>query len=633
MGVLDATILHHVCIVFVSLWILSLYNLSYPIVYLFSLIYLYLVNERYVMRLERKLRFEERKSYSHRRVNTDSESVRWLNYTVGKMWLVCMEGILSQKILLPIIPWFFDKYKPWTVKNAVVRHLYMGRSPPMFTEIRVLRQCPGDDHLVLELGMNFRSADDMSAILSVKLKKRLGFGMKTKLHLMGLHVEGKMLVGIKFLRHWPFIGRVRVCFAEPPYFQMTVKPIFTRGLDVSEVPGIAGWLDKLLALAFEQTLVEPNMLVVDMEKFVSPQPENWFFVDEKEPVAYALVEIIEATDCKPSDPNGLADPYVKGQIGQYRFRTKIRKKTLSPTWHEEFKVPICTWESPNCLSIEVRDKDRFTDDTLGDCSLNITELRNGQRHDMWLPLRNIKMGRLHLAITVVKDNIKGLDEPGIVEPIYYDDEENNKKYYRSLEKASMSPKVADQSKVINIEREGKTQVWVEKPESEVSKIWERRKGKNISIGTKIDNFDNENSSNEGSERGKKRDKLKKIFAIRRKKEDFEDDFVPSPGPNIKATNDKKIGVKFVLEENDISTPLVVGNEQNSPSKRQRAKSILRNAGHGVKRVFIRKGSKGSNLSVESRCFEEDSISSSSTCTPISVSGELNTEISPENSQP
>jgi Ca2+-dependent lipid-binding protein len=57
---------------------------------------------------------------------------------------------------------------------------------------------------------------------------------------------------------------------------MTVKPIFTHGLDVTELPGIAGWLDKLLSIAFEQTLVEPNMLVVDVEKFVSPEQGNMF---------------------------------------------------------------------------------------------------------------------------------------------------------------------------------------------------------------------------------------------------------------------------------------------------------------------------------------------------------------------
>ena len=45
---------------------------------------------------------------------------------------------------------------------------------------------------VLELGMNFLAADDMSAILAVKLRKRLGFGVWTKLHITGMHVEGKV---------------------------------------------------------------------------------------------------------------------------------------------------------------------------------------------------------------------------------------------------------------------------------------------------------------------------------------------------------------------------------------------------------------------------------------------------------
>lgn len=117
-------------------------------------------------------------------------------------------------------------------------------------------------------------------------------------------------------------------------------------------------------------------------------PENWFSVDEKEPVAHVLVEVVEASDVKPSDLNGqfgyyhgsyvffglktfdvlvsgLADPYVKGKLGAYRFKTKIQKKTLSPIWREEFKIPIFTWDSPTILKIEVRDKDRFVDDTLG----------------------------------------------------------------------------------------------------------------------------------------------------------------------------------------------------------------------------------------------------------------------------
>lgn len=32
--------------------------------------------------------------------------------------------------------------------------------------------------------------------------------------------------------------------------------------------------------------------------------ESWFTIDEKHPIAFAKVEIIEATEVKPSDSNG-----------------------------------------------------------------------------------------------------------------------------------------------------------------------------------------------------------------------------------------------------------------------------------------------------------------------------------------
>lgn len=44
----------------------------------------------------------------------------------------------------------------------------------------------------MELGINFLAADDMSGILEIQLRKRLGFGMWAKLHVTGMHVEGKV---------------------------------------------------------------------------------------------------------------------------------------------------------------------------------------------------------------------------------------------------------------------------------------------------------------------------------------------------------------------------------------------------------------------------------------------------------
>lgn len=237
------------------------------------------------------------------------------------------------------------------------------------------------------------------------------------------------------------------------------------------------------------------------------------------------------------------------------------------------------------------------------------------------------------------------NQPGNVEPFDNDDGEDNISSKTALEsspspyKSERSLKVADKIEGIDIEGiEGNLEV----------KFPEQRKGQDRLVDAKIicegtgyvdrssasGSLNRENNSSEGSEQGKKRNKIvrgvKKIgLLIRREKGDDKEEFVPSPYPNIKAVNDKKIELKLILEENSSSTPSPVDrNEPESPNKRHvkdRAKSILKHAGHGVKHAFNRKGSKKSDVSERSWCSDGESISSSA-CTPDFVSGELNNEI-------
>ncbi|CAL9180298.1 unnamed protein product [Musa hybrid cultivar] len=587
MDITEASIVHHLALVLLLLWVLVQLGWSHPVLFFLALLYLYKVNAYYTLRLQKRLQFEERKYANQRRLLSDTESVRWLNHAIEKIWPICMEHIASQQFLLPIIPWFLDKFKPWTARKAVLHHLYLGRNPPMFSDLRVLHQSGDDDHLVLELGMSFLSADDMSAKLAIRLRKRLGFGIKTNMHITSMHVEGKVLVGVKFLRHWPFLGRVRVCFVEPPYFQMTVKPIFGHGLDVTELPGISGWLDKLLDDAFEQTLVEPNMLVIDVEKFVSAPEECWFTVEERSLVAHVKLEMLEGADMKPSDLNGLADPYVRGQLGSYRFQTKIQRKTLSPKWLEEFKIPINSWEAPNVLVLQVRDKDTIFDDMLGDCSVNINDLRGGQRHDMWMSLQNIKMGRIHLAITVLEEELQkepkdlSNDETSktmVPMPGTFNEkaEDLNTEEYSTM---------TDEFEPINIKGLEKTVAWIHRPGADVSQTWESRKGhawhseelhQEDKVYTKSPSpsssrsDQSDTSSNEEIVGGKKvrlktirrgLHKLSSVFHRTRKQGSPKESQVvtPTPRPNLPPLGEKRASRKITVpdsfdEDNDEPEP-------------------------------------------------------------------------------
>uniref|UniRef100_A0ACD5Y1R8 Uncharacterized protein n=2 Tax=Avena sativa TaxID=4498 RepID=A0ACD5Y1R8_AVESA len=641
MGITEATVVHHAALVLAALWAAASAGWAHPALFLAALVYLFAVNERYTMRLRKRLQHEEREKANQRRLLSDAETVRWLNYTVEKIWPVCLERVASQQFLLPIFPWFINKFKPWTTRKAEIQNLYLGRKPPMFTDIRVVSQSADDDHLVLEIGMNFLAADDMDARMAVQLRKRLGFGITANMHITGMHVEGKVLVGVRFLRQWPFIGRVRVCFVEPPYFQMTVKPLFGHGLDVTELPGISGWLDRMLDVAFGQTLVEPNMLVIDMEKFASDSEStgNWFTIDEKPPIAHAKVEILEGADMKPSDPNGLSDPYVKGHLGPYRFQTKIHKKTLNPKWQEQFKIPITSWESLNVLSLQVRDKDHIFDDALGDCSVSINKLRGGQRHDIWIALKHIKTGRIHIAVTVLEDENEKV-------PDVRDDQCGTPKEGKaSTPRSSISSKtntesassveyrkMSDEYEPVDIEGLDKADVWVHRPGSDVTATWEPRKGRVRCQDSQIlrendacsdsprssMSSQTSNSSTEEPASGKahrhlhrvKRGLVKLAGAMRHKSpKNGSDDETPRcevSRQNIQPVGESRVSVTYVVDEdaeNNRTEQRPDGHysspergEVDSPTKRRlrnKAVRMVKHAGkipaQGLKSMFSRKG--------------------------------------------
>ena len=342
-------------------------------------------------------------------------------------------------------------------------------------------------------------------------------------------------------------------------------------------------------------------------------------MDEKDPVAYAKIEIVEAAEMKPSDLNGLADPYVKGHMGGYRFRTKIQKKTLTPKWQEEFRIPIITWDCNNVLFIEVRDKDHFYDDILGDYSVNINDFRDGQKHDKWLPLQNVKMGRLHLRITVLEEIDNEADTTCDKETIDIEERkvsfanETTNKSSSSSVSSEKSPKLADNYEPIEIEGQKKTGVWVHQPGSEVCQTWEPRKGKNRRLDTEIHSEPNESgncnssgslndsSSPDDNPEDKRRMKtvrkgLHKIGSVFRRNQKLDDksgsiaDDFPSPHDNIRSVNAKgHIGVKFVMDDGVAGFPTgkvqgeggsAEGSGPDSPAKRDvkdMAKNIFKHA--------------------------------------------------------
>jgi len=227
-----------------------------------------------------------------------------------------------------------------------------------------------------------------------------------------------------------------------------------------------------------------------------------------------------------------------------------------------------------------------------------------------------------------------------------------------------SPRVADKFEPIDIEGQKDTGIWVHHPGSEISQIWEPRKGKSRRTDTEIHGEPNDSisSSNAAASGSPKNDcsstdenpddkrpmtsvqrgirKIGSVFYKSPKKEDHTGSFVgvvQSPRINLRAVNAMEIGVKFVVDDNP-SGPASGKNpkEENasldencpeSPSKgnmKDMAKSFLKQAGksaRGIKHALSRKGSRTSRGEMpagtqrESIAESDSSDDESSSCSP------------------
>ncbi|CAO2169498.1 unnamed protein product [Urochloa humidicola] len=76
------------------------------------------------------------------------------------------------------------------------------------------------------------------------------------------------------------------------------------------------------------------------------------------------VRVLEARNLRAMDSNGFSDPYVKLQLGKQRFKTKVIKMNLNPTWDQEFSFLV--GDVRDVLKLDVYDEDILQmDDFLG----------------------------------------------------------------------------------------------------------------------------------------------------------------------------------------------------------------------------------------------------------------------------
>ncbi|KAL8115837.1 hypothetical protein AgCh_022362 [Apium graveolens] len=86
-----------------------------------------------------------------------------------------------------------------------------------------------------------------------------------------------------------------------------------------------------------------------------------------------VVRVIEARNIPAMDPNGYSDPFVRLKLGRQRFKTKVVKKSLTPSWCEEFSFKVEDLKEE--LVVSVFDEDKYCkDDFVGLANIPVSRV-------------------------------------------------------------------------------------------------------------------------------------------------------------------------------------------------------------------------------------------------------------------
>lgn len=338
-------------------------------------------------RVRRNFRDDVHREMAKQRLETDTESLEWINSFLVKFWpiyapVMCDTIINSvDQVLSTSTPAFLDSLR--------LKTFVLGTKPPRLEHVKTYPKTEVDT-VIMDWKFSFTPNDTMDLTArqlkdkinpKVVLEVRVGKGVVSK----GLDVivedmacSGLMRVKVKLQIPFPHIERVDVCFLGRPELDYVCKPLGgdTLGFDINFIPGLETFIKEQIHANLGPMMYEPNVFPVEIAKMLSGNA-----VDQA--IGVVAVTLHGAAQLKNPDKfAGTPDPYAivsmnnRNEIG----RTKTIQDTDSPRWNETIYVIITSFS--DTLTISPYDWNEFRKDKeLGTATFALDKLEQEPEHE------------------------------------------------------------------------------------------------------------------------------------------------------------------------------------------------------------------------------------------------------------
>jgi Ca2+-dependent lipid-binding protein len=338
-------------------------------------------------RVRRNFRDDITREMGLKKLDTDNESVEWINSFLVKFWPI-YQPVLAQTVINSVdqvlsgaTPGFLDSLK--------LKTFTLGSKPPRMEHVKTYPKAE-DDVVIMDWMFSF-TPNDTADMTSRQLKNkinpkvvleiRVGKAMVSK----GLDVivedmafTGLMRLKIKLQIPFPHVERIEMCFLERPTIDYVCKPLGgeTFGFDINFIPGLESFILEQIHGTMGPMMYAPNVFPIEVAKMLAGTP-----VDQA--IGVVAVTLHGAQGLKNSDKfSGTPDPYAVMSLNkrQALAQTKVVKENANPRWNETHYIIVSSLN--DSLDLEIFDyNDIRKDKKLGSASFPLENVQEILEHE------------------------------------------------------------------------------------------------------------------------------------------------------------------------------------------------------------------------------------------------------------
>ncbi|KAG7293349.1 hypothetical protein NEMBOFW57_003397 [Staphylotrichum longicolle] len=338
-------------------------------------------------RVRRNFRDDITREMALKKLETDNESVEWINSFLVKFWPI-YQPVLAQtvinsvdQVLSSATPAFLDSLK--------LKTFTLGSKPPRMEHVKTYPKAE-DDIVIMDWMFSFTPNDtaDMTARQlknkinpKVILEIRIGKAMVSK----GLDVivedmafTGLMRLKIKLQIPFPHVEKIEMSFLERPTIDYVCKPLGgeTFGFDINFIPGLESFIMEQIHGTLAPMMYAPNVFPIEVAKMLAGTP-----VDQA--IGVIAITLHGAQGLKNTDKfSGTPDPYAVVSLNKRQplAQTKVIKENANPRWNETHYVIITSFN--DSLDLDIFDfNDIRKDKKLGSASFALENVEEVYEHE------------------------------------------------------------------------------------------------------------------------------------------------------------------------------------------------------------------------------------------------------------